>query len=163
LFFADVEREAAHRCCELALRGGRAEPFEATVAHAGGAGRRVRWHFTTLPSAGGATLCAIGLDVTEAAEMAGAPPPPAALGSLGTMAAGLAHEIRNPLNAAHLQLTVLQRRLGRAQLPDGDGVKAAADLVSSEMKRLAMLVDEFLQFARPQPVRLADCDLRATV
>ena len=163
LFFTGKEREAVRRCCDVALAGGRAEPFEAAVPQAGRSARRVRWHFTTLPSAGGVTLCAIGLDVTEAHEMAVRTRRAERLASLGTMAAGLAHEIRNPLNAAHLQLTVLQRRLGRAQLTDADGVKAAADLVSSEMKRLASLVEEFLQFARPQPVRLADYDLRSTI
>ena len=35
------------------------------------------------------------------------------LAAVGTLAAGLSHEIKNPLNAAALQLTVLERRLKR--------------------------------------------------
>ncbi len=81
------------------------------------------------------------------------------LSSLGTMAAGLAHEIRNPLNAAHLQLTLLQRRLGRKTGPDVEGANQAANLVAEEMRRLATLVEEVLQFARPQPNRLISTDL----
>ncbi|MBI2898122.1 MAG: histidine kinase [Deltaproteobacteria bacterium] len=84
------------------------------------------------------------------------------LASLGTMAAGLAHEIRNPLNAAHLQLALVQRRLGRPSGPDVRGALAAADLVSTEMTRLAMLVEEFLQFARPHSLKLESTDLRCT-
>ena len=38
----------------------------------------------------------------------------------------------------------------------------AAGLAAGEMKRLATLVEEFLQFARPQPLRLARGDLRAS-
>jgi len=82
------------------------------------------------------------------------------LASLGTMAAGLAHEIRNPINAAHLQLNLAGRRLLRA---GGDpNVVRAIELADSEMTRLAGLVEDFLQFARPQPLRLAVGDLRAT-
>ena len=40
------------------------------------------------------------------------------LAALGTIAAGMAHEIGNPLNAAHLQLALVQRRLARAPTPD---------------------------------------------
>jgi signal transduction histidine kinase len=81
------------------------------------------------------------------------------LAALGAMAAGLAHEIRNPLNAAHLQLRLARRRLGRKGGPDVDGVLEAADLVDDELQRLANMVEEFLLFARPQPLRLAPADL----
>ena len=80
------------------------------------------------------------------------------LASLGTIAAGLADEIRNPLNAAHLQLSVARRRLARSS---GDpGAARAVDLAGAEMARLAGLVEDFLQFARPQPLRLERVDLR---
>jgi two-component system sensor histidine kinase HydH len=83
------------------------------------------------------------------------------LAALGTLAAGLAHEIRNPLNAAHLQLTLAQRRLRRSEGADVGGALSASELVASEMARLAGLVEEFLQFARPQPVRRTRTELRA--
>jgi signal transduction histidine kinase len=84
------------------------------------------------------------------------------LASLGTMAAGLAHELRNPLNSAHLQLNVAQRRLARGGAEQQDGARAAIALAESEMKRLAGLVDDFLRFAKPQALRLAHVDLRST-
>jgi signal transduction histidine kinase len=83
------------------------------------------------------------------------------LAALGTLAAGLAHEIRNPLNAAHLQLTLAQRRLRRADGADIVGALSASELVASEMARLAGLVEEFLQFARPQPLRRVRTEVRA--
>src|SRR5439155_21894526 len=136
----------------------RVGPFEGPVAPREGATRRVRWNLTTLPGPTEPLLCAIGIDVTEEHELALRSRRAERLAALGTMAAGLAHEIRNPLNAAHLQLKVVQRRLARPAGADVDGARSAAELVSSEMKRLAMLVQEFLQFARPQPLRLADND-----
>jgi signal transduction histidine kinase len=85
------------------------------------------------------------------------------LASLGTMAAGLAHEIRNPLNAAHLQLSVAQRRLTReAGAPDVAGALEAGALAAGEMQRLAGLVEDFLQFARPHPLALVRADLHGT-
>jgi signal transduction histidine kinase len=88
------------------------------------------------------------------------------LAALGTMAAGLAHELRNPLNSAHLQLNVAERRLARSRAPDlqmdVQGARSAVELAQGEMKRLAGLVDDFLQFAKPQPLRLAFVDLRST-
>jgi two-component system sensor histidine kinase HydH len=84
------------------------------------------------------------------------------LAALGTMAAGFAHEIRNPLNAAHLQLSVAERRL---QGPDIDleASKAAMRVAAREMERLGALVIDFLQFARPQALHLERIDLRRTL
>ena len=168
LFVGEADRERVVGLCQEALSGRRALPYEGPAAYPAANGRRVRWHFTTLPnSAGpnephGTILCAFGLDVTEEHELSSRTRRAERLASLGTMAAGLAHEIRNPLNAAHLQLTLLQRRLSRPAGADVEGARSAAALVSSEMQRLAMLVQEFLQFARPQPLRLAANDLRST-
>jgi PAS domain S-box-containing protein len=69
------------------------------------------------------------------------------LAAVGTLAAGLAHEIRNPLNGAQLHLTFLERALKKRQpLPE---VIEATQVVSSEIKRLSSLVTDFLYFARP--------------
>jgi PAS domain S-box-containing protein len=162
VFIVEDDHQDVERRAHEALASHRSAPYEGPIAfRSGNTGRRVRWHFTTLPSASGALVCAIGLDVTEAHEMAIRARRIERLASLGTMAAGLAHEIRNPLNAAHLQLTLLQRRMSRTP-PDLEASRAAAELVGSEMKRLAALVQEFLQFARPQPLRLSNANLRAT-
>jgi signal transduction histidine kinase len=113
---------------------------------------------------GGATpaLCAIGIDVTNEYELSVRTRRAERLAALGTMAAGLAHEIRNPLNSANLQLNVARRRLARSKASEGSHAIKAVDLAESEMKRLASLVQDFLQFASPQPLRLAFADLRAT-
>lgn len=141
--------------------GRRLAPYEAALDTPRGA-RLVRWHFTTLPGDPGPLLCLLGIDITEEHKLAHRTRQAEHLAALGTMAAGLAHEIRNPLNAAHLQLALLQRRLGRAEGPDVQGARGCAELAASEVRRLALLVEEFLQFARPQPLRLIKADLRAT-
>ncbi len=84
------------------------------------------------------------------------------LAALGTMAAGLAHEIRNPLNAAHLQLNLAQRRLARLAAEAADPVMDSVDRADTEIRRLASLVEEFLEFARPQQLKFALVDLCST-
>jgi len=162
LFVYPADRRAAQERQEDALAGRIGPPFEGPVPRAKqDDSQRIRWHFTTMPGgAGGPLLCAIGFDVTEEHNLALRTRRAERLASLGTMAAGLAHEIRNPINAAHLQLNLARRRLTRA---GGEpSVIRAIELADSEMTRLAVLVEDFLRFARPQPLRLATGDLRAT-
>ena len=84
------------------------------------------------------------------------------IASLSTLAAGLAHEIRNPLNSAHLQLELARRRLARVQDASVKDALGSTETVSAELTRLAALLDEFLQFARPHNLRRLRADLRLT-
>ena len=83
-----------------------------------------------LPAAavGGHRDLVVGLDVTEQRALADRVLQSEKLAAIGTLAAGLAHEIRNPLNGAHLQLTFLERGLKRAQVTDPDTLDANANL-----------------------------------
>src|SRR5262249_16688338 len=72
------------------------------------------------------------------------------LAAVGTLAAGLAHEIRNPLNGALLHVTFLERGLIRAGAEPE--TLEALRVVGGEIDRLSQLVSEFLDFARPQPL-----------
>jgi signal transduction histidine kinase len=81
------------------------------------------------------------------------------LATAGELAAGMAHEIRNPL-AAIVNATAL--------LTDDDGLTAderAATLaaVRTEARRLNRILSDFLQLARPQEARRAPGDLRDVV
>lgn len=72
------------------------------------------------------------------------------LSAVGTLGAGLAHELRNPLNGVRLHTTFIERSLERLQVKDADTLDAVR-VVRSEIERLSRLVDEFLEFARPKP------------
>ena len=70
------------------------------------------------------------------------------LASLGMLAAGVAHEIRNPLTAIKAALFLQQKqfRPGSPEATDGE-------LIQREILRLERIVNDFLQFARPgEPV-----------
>ena len=72
------------------------------------------------------------------------------LAAVGTMTAGLSHEIRNPLNAAALQLTVLERRVQRLAREAQGPLLEPLHLVRDEIRRLDHILEDFLQFARPR-------------
>jgi len=72
------------------------------------------------------------------------------LAAVGTMTAGVSHEIRNPLNAASLQLSVLERRIGKLAREVQPALLEPLTLVKDEIRRLDHILEDFLQFARPR-------------
>ncbi len=72
------------------------------------------------------------------------------LASLGTLAAGVAHEIRNPLTAINVRVHSLKRNL----VP-GSSEQEDATVIDNEIKRLEGIVQAFLQFARPSEPHFA--------
>lgn len=79
------------------------------------------------------------------------------LGAMRTLTAGLAHEVRNPLNAAQLQLELLSRRLKRSG--DDPRLLEPTQLVHDELKRLTRLLNELLSFARPTTLAAVEHEL----
>ena len=83
------------------------------------------------------------------------------LASLGMLAAGVAHEIRNPLTAIKAALFIQQKKF----LP-GSQEHTDAKLVEREILRLERIVNDFLHFARPSDPELttvsAEVPLRET-
>lgn len=81
------------------------------------------------------------------------------LAAVGTLTAGLSHEIRNPLNAAGIQLTVLERRIRGLAPEEQARLLEPLSLVRDEIRRLDHILQDFLQFARPREVVPQPVDL----
>lgn len=73
------------------------------------------------------------------------------LSTMGTLAAALAHEIRNPLEALNLNLELLERNMQHIQAPPSEvgKIEKYVRVFDSEVSRLARVVENFLSFARP--------------
>jgi PAS domain S-box-containing protein len=116
--------------------------------------RRIRWHFSMARGAGDEPLLiyGIGIDVSERRALEKRAADAEALSAMGALALNLAHEIRNPLNAAVLQLHLLGRHVDRLAIDDEARValQHKAKIVGDEIGRLSRLLTEFLELARPR-------------
>jgi signal transduction histidine kinase len=80
------------------------------------------------------------------------------LSAIGTMAAGLAHEIRNPLVSIRTFTQLLPERL-----EDEEFRNQFLDLTLSEVDRICALINELLTFARPAPGELQPTDFNESI
>jgi signal transduction histidine kinase len=85
------------------------------------------------------------------------------LAYVGTLASGLAHEIRNPLNAMNMNLQMLDEELTAANLHQDPEAVALLASTKGEVRRLENLVTDFLSYARPMQPRFETSDLNVTV
>jgi PAS domain S-box-containing protein len=84
------------------------------------------------------------------------------LAALGTLSAGVAHEVKNPLHALGLNLHLLQAELVPGP-PDEDAVRGYLDVLRSELQRLGRIVENFLRFAKPSVPEIKSVDVAALV
>jgi PAS domain S-box-containing protein len=77
------------------------------------------------------------------------------LAALGRVTAGVAHEVKNPLNSMRLWLEVL-----KGNMPVDPEHQQAVKMLDSEIDRLDRAVKTFLSFTKPVELRLEETDLR---
>ena len=81
----------------------------------------------------------------------------AKLAALGRLTSGVAHEVKNPLNAMMIHVELLKERLEDS----GADVNKSLEVIGSEIRRLDRVVQGFLKFMRPQELTLKPVDLNA--
>jgi signal transduction histidine kinase len=79
------------------------------------------------------------------------------LAAISRISGGVAHEIKNPLNAISLRLDLLRAHAETQQ----DELIPEIDILSKEVRRLDRVVKTFLDFSRPLEVRFTEVDLAA--
>lgn len=76
------------------------------------------------------------------------------LAAVGTLAAGIAHEIRNPLVAVQTFVQLLPE-----QIDDPEFRTTFLDLTNSELSRVSTLINDLMTFARPSPATLDEAQV----
>ncbi|MBI4511030.1 MAG: hypothetical protein HY698_15460 [Deltaproteobacteria bacterium] len=77
-----------------------------------------------------------------------------------TVAAGIAHEVRNPLNALQINVRILEQELAD-WIPDREAhVYSVLAKITSELQSLDNFVADFLRFARPPQLKIEQVHVR---
>ncbi len=76
------------------------------------------------------------------------------LGALMLLAAGVAHEIGNPLNSLNIHLQLIERELGDLPPKARESLGDLVAVARKEVARLDQIITQFLRAIRPQPLRL---------
>jgi PAS domain S-box-containing protein len=165
-FLDEADTRKFHHAHTAALEGTAAVEVEVGQRDAMGAIRRVRWHLSGVRGQRHKSdlVYGIGIDVTARRALEKRVADAEALNAMAPLALGLAHEIRNPLNAAVLELHLLGRsidKLGDSALRDP--MKRRVTIVESEIKRLERLLTDFLELARPRARHKEPVDLARVV
>lgn len=81
------------------------------------------------------------------------------LAAIGRLTSGVAHEVKNPINAIVVHLEVLRQKLKEID-PD---TRRHMDVIGSEIQRLDRVVQTLVDFTRPVELRLVELDLQKLV
>jgi PAS domain S-box-containing protein len=147
------DRAKMRDACSATRTEGRAREVETGFQQAP---TRVRWHLSASAEEGGLSglVYAIGIDITERRALEKRAADAEALSAMGELALNLAHEVRNPLNAAVLQLRLLSRDVDKTAVDEEKraAMHARVKIVGDEIGRLNRLLTEFLDLARPRGI-----------
>lgn len=126
--------------------------------------RILRVHLATVegPSAGAPLRVAVLADISAERVQAEDRVESERIDSIMTLAAGVAHEIGNPLNAMGIHLELLRRRLG-ALGKDASKALESVEVLEAEVRRLDAIVRNFLGAVRPVRPDLAETQLLEVV
>ncbi len=162
LFSPPHERDGRRLLARQAFQG-RISDYEVNFLCRDGSLRRVQMRWSKQQGGQGDLIYGMGLDVTRQRDLERKARVSEKLAAVGTLAAGLAHEIRNPLNAAGLQLALLSRRIGKLAGAERTSLEGPLGLVRAELSRLDGLLGDFLAFARPRDYVRFPVELSALV
>src|SRR5258707_5111001 len=136
------------------------EQREPTVAGGGDSGGTVAGNHGRLP---GSTIPAtaeevghvmILRDITESRRTAQQTIESERLNALRLLAAGVAHEIGNPLNSLHIHLQLMERSVQKLHDGEKSELEQSIDVARSEVNRLDSIVTQFLKAIRPSRPQL---------
>src|SRR5213595_3097656 len=102
-------------------------------------------------------------DITESRRSAQQTIESERLNALTLLAAGVAHEIGNPLNSLHIHLQLMERKVRELNDNAKEELQESIDISRSEINRLDSIVTQFLRAIRPSRPELHPENVNAIV
>jgi len=127
--------------------------FETDIKADSGELRRIGFSVAPLSFDTGLSAIIVFQDVTDIVRLEDAVARSERLASVGQFAAGLAHEVRNPLASMCASIDVLS-----ASLEPPPSMQRLMSNITREAERLNALISDFLALARPRKLEVADID-----
>lgn len=113
----------------------------------------------SLPEAMGKGAVVIFRDITQDREKQLRVVRSERLHALTLLAAGVAHEIGNPLNSLHIHLQLMERERERLKPDERGHFKELIRVARTEVERLHLTITQFLHAIRPTPPHLESCQI----
>jgi two-component system, sporulation sensor kinase E len=157
------DREIKEFLKETLLAGERVEDVEFTLEQAG---EMKTLSFNLMPVVKDGTIegtLAIVTDITERRKKEARLRRAENLASLTTLAAGVAHEIKNPLGSLGIHIQLMQRALAKEGCLDADYAQSYLNVLDEEVTRLNGIVVDFLFAVRPMNTELKSADVNAVI
>jgi two-component system, sporulation sensor kinase E len=85
------------------------------------------------------------------------------LAALTTLAAGVAHEIKNPLGSISIHLQLIQKEMQKKHTIKTSSIKQYLEVINEEVERLNRIVVDFLFAVRPMDMKLEEGNLNQLV
>jgi PAS domain S-box-containing protein len=154
--FAPEQQQLMAGTVRRLARSGSVQNVEANLLTADGREVPISWSYSPMSGNGGEVIgiVAVGRDLTERRQLEAQLVQSAKMASLGVMAGGIAHELRNPLGIVSAAAQLLLER------PDDATLRTqAAQKIYTATERASLIIENLLKFARPQDSRMQELDL----
>ena len=141
-------------------RGKSVQNIEVDLVTAIGVEVPIAWSFSSMrDDTGNVTgIVAVGRDLTERRRLEAQLIQSAKMASLGVMAGGIAHELRNPLGIISAAAQLLLEQPDDAQLRTECATK-----IHAATQRASLIIENLVKFARPEGARIKEVDLHAAL
>ncbi|MFH0916149.1 MAG: ATP-binding protein, partial [bacterium] len=150
------DREAMSDILHRLALGSRAQDAEVALLGAGGQEVAIAWSSSTMrDDKGGVTgMVVVGRDLTERHQLEERLVQSDKMASLGVMAGGIAHELRNPLAVIAVSAQLLLEKWH-----DQAFRETCLEKIDGSTRRASLIIENLLKFARPQAEKMAAIDV----
>lgn len=112
---------------------------------------------TATPAANEKGLLIMLRDITRDRRLEASAMESERLNSVKLLAAGVAHEIGNPLNSLNIHLQLIERNIGNLRPSERDVIREPLSTAREEVARLDMIITQFLRALRPSKPEMTMC------